>query len=185
MMSFCRGLVLSVALAAVGLTAGRAQDVKGPGKDVLDLARQAEAGKDVAKNAVALRKRFASVRAAMNLYNPRSRNGIGYGPRGVGIERRLVDLEEQPVDAETLKKESAELVRVAHINLVMAELTRGFAPQKPFLGRGKKEWERDLEALKTASRELLKAVKDGSPKAVQAAATRVNNACNNCHDGKP
>jgi hypothetical protein len=180
----CRGLVLGVAMAVAVLAAGRAQEVKGPGKEVLELARAAQAGKDVTMKAVALRERFTGVRAAMNLYNPRSRGGIGFGPRGVAIERRLLDLEEQPLDEPALKKESAEWARVAHVNLVMAEITRGFAPPKPFLGKGKKEWERDVEALKKASKELAKAVEAGSPKAVQAAAKRINNACNNCHDGK-
>jgi hypothetical protein len=166
------------------LTVGRAQEAKGPGKDVLELAREAAAGKDVTAKAVALRKKFVSVRGAMNLYNRRTRGGIGFGPRGVGIEWRLVHLGEDGIAAETLKKESEELTRVARINLVMAEIVRGFAPDKEFLGRGKKEWERDVEAMKTASRSLVKALESGSPKAVQEAATRINNACNSCHDGK-
>ena len=148
------------------------------------MAREADTDKDVATKAAALRKRFGSVGAVMRLYNPRPRGGLGFGSRGDGIEGRLVDLGEQAMTAETLKKESTDLMRVARINLVMAEITRGFAPDKPFLGRGKKEWERDLEAMKTASQGLLKALKAGSPRDVQAAAARVNNACNNCHDGK-
>ena len=120
----------------------------------------------------------------MNLYNPRDRGGIGFGPRGIAIERKLVDLEEKPLAAETLKKEATALVRLAHINLVMAEITHGFAPDKPFLGKGKKEWQRDVEAMKAASRSLLKAIAASSPKDVQLAAARINNACNNCHDGK-
>jgi hypothetical protein len=184
MASCCRGLVLGLAAVVVALTAGRAQEVKGPAGEVLELARQSSTGKDVSKKAVALKKRFATARAAMNVYNPRPRGGIGFGPRGIAIERRLIDLEEQAPSAETLKKESAELVRVAHVNLVMADLARGFAPAKPFLGRGKKEWDRDLDAVKKASRDLIEAIEAGSPKAVQAAAARVNNACNNCHDGK-
>jgi hypothetical protein len=184
MTSCCRGLVLGLAVVAAALTAGRAQDAKSLGQEVLELARESAAGKDVAKGAQALGKRFGSARAAMRLYNPRSsRNGgIGFGPRGLAIERRLIDLGEQATSAQTLKKESAELTRVAHVNLVMAEVLRGFAPAKPFLGRGKKEWEQDLEAMKVGSRGLLKALEAGDPKAVQAAAARINNACNSCHD---
>jgi hypothetical protein len=173
-----------MAVAVAILAAGHAQDAKSPAREVLALARESEEGKDVTKKAAALKKHFARVRAAMNLYNPRSRNGIGFGSRGVAIERKLVELEEEVPSAETLKKESAELTRVAHLTLVMAEITRTFAPDKPFLGKGKKEWERDVDAMKAASQELLKAIKDSSPKAVQTAAARLNNACNNCHDGK-
>jgi hypothetical protein len=177
-------VVFGLALAVGLLPAARTQDVRGPAREVLELALQAEAGKDVTERAAALRKRFRNVGAAMRLFNARSQGGIGFGPRAVGIEHRLVELGERGLSEATLKKESAELARVAHINLVMAEIVRGFAPTKPFLGRGKKEWERDVESLKAASAGLLKAVKSGAPKAVQAAAARVNTACNNCHDAK-
>jgi hypothetical protein len=166
------------------LATGRAQDAKNPWKEVVELAREAEAGKDVAKKAAALKKRFASARAAMRLYNPRTQGGLGFGPREVGIEAKLVELGDDGISAETLKKESADWKRVAGINLVMAEVIRGFAPDRPFLGRGKKEWERDADAWKSATGDLLKAMESGSPKDVQAAAARINNACNNCHDGK-
>jgi hypothetical protein len=182
-MSCCRGLALILGALGV-LAAGRAQDVKDPGKEVLELAKEAEAGKDVARKAAALKKRLGSVRAAMRLFNPRSSGGIGHGPRGVAIEWKLLDLGDAGITTEELKKESAELRRIAQINLVLAEITRGFAPEKPFLGRGKKEWERDVEAMKTASGSLLKALEAGSAKDVQAAAARINNACNSCHDGK-
>jgi hypothetical protein len=184
MASDWRGLVLGVAVAAGVLAAGHGQEAKGPGKEVLKLARESQDGKDVTAKAAALKKRFAGVRAAMNIFNPRYRGGIGLGPRGSGIERKLISLEEKGLSAEALKKESAELTSVAHITLVMAEVTRGFAPAKPLLGKGKKEWERDVDAMKAGSRNLLKALKAGSPKEVKAAAARINNACNNCHDGK-
>jgi hypothetical protein len=169
--------------AAVVLTAAPAQEAKGPAKLALELAREAEAGKDVTKRAAALAGQLKSVQAAMRLYSPRSRGGVGLGPKGVGIERRLLDLGEDGIAAEALKKESADLIRLAHVNLVVAEATRAFAPAKPFLGRGRKEWERDLGAVQEASRDFLKAVKAGDPKAVQSAAARVNKACDSCHDG--
>jgi hypothetical protein len=183
-MSRCRRLAFAGVVVLAGLVAGRAQDAKGPAKEVLELAREADAGKDVAARAAALKKRFGNVRGAMRLFNPRSAGGLGFGARGVAIEHKLLNLEEAGISAEVLKKETAHLRQIAQVNLVLAEITRGFAPEKPFLGRGKKEWERDVDALKTASKELLKALQAGSPKDVQAAAGRINNACNNCHDGK-
>ena len=174
---------LALALAGAGALAACAQGVKGPAKSALELAREAEAGKDVTKGIAALSKQLGGVEAAMKLYGPRSRGGVGVGPKGVGIERRLLDLAEDGVSAEALKKEAADLTRLAHANVVVAEATHAFAPAKPFLGRGKKEWDRDLTAVKDGSRELLKAIREGDPKAVRSAAARVNNACNSCHDG--
>jgi hypothetical protein len=178
-----RGLVFG-AVVLSAWAAARAQNVGGPGKAVLELAREVAEGKDVAKKAAALKKQFRSNSAAMRLYNPRSRGGIGFGPGGEGIEARFVDLGEEGISPEALKKEAQELRRAARINLVLAEVVRGFAPQKPFQGRGRKEWERDLEAMKKASAGLLKALDSGSPREVRAAAARINDACNSCHDGK-
>jgi hypothetical protein len=180
-----RWSTLALLLALGLLTVARAQTVRDAARDVLELAKQSEAGKDVDARAKALKRKYARVNTVMGLYNPRSRGGIGFGPQTKGrsdaIEQKFLNLGKTELSAETLKKESAELVRLAHINLVAAEVTRGFAPAKPFLGRGKKEWEQDVEALKKASRELLKAVKDGDTKAVKTAAGRINNACNSCH----
>lgn len=177
------GLVLGVAVVVVAMGSARGQDAKDRGKEVLALAKDSAAGKDVTKQAAALGKRFGSARNAMRLYNPRARGGIGFGQKGTGIEARLVDLEEDGVTAEVLKKESEELTRVAHVTLVMAEVLRVHAPAKPFLGRGKKEWERDLDQVKAGSRDLLKALEASDPKAVRAAVARVNKGCNSCHDG--
>lgn len=185
MKSHCRGLVLSFTLALAVLAAGRAQETRTPAEQVLELAQKSEAGKDIDKQAAALGQKFGNVRAAMRLYNARNQRpgGIGFGPQGQGIERRLLNLGEQHMTADALKKESVDLTRVAHINLVVAEITRGLAPEKPVAGSGKKEWERDVEAMKSASQDLTKALKAGDPRAVQTAATRINKACISCHDG--
>jgi hypothetical protein len=176
------GLLLAVAAGV--LTAGRAQEVKGLAKEVQELAREVEAGKDVTKRAAALSKRLRDIRAAMQLYGPRSLGGVGFGPKGVGIERRLIVLDEDGLSAATLKAESADLTRLAHVTIVVADASRGFAPEKPFLGRGRKEWERDFGAVQEGSRDLMKAVQAGDAKAVRAAASRINKACDSCHDGK-
>jgi hypothetical protein len=183
-MRVCRALMLATGIVAGSLTALSAQQAKNQAKDVLDLVRQSEEGQDVARKAAALKPKFSTVRVVMQLYNARSQGGVGFGAKGGRIERRLIDLDEDGISAEALKKESADLARVAHVNLVAAEITRGFAPDKPFLGRGKKEWDRDLDALKSASNDLLKAVKASDPKAVQSAAAKINHACNSCHDGE-
>ncbi len=184
MMPHKRTLIFAI-LAVLGmLTTSHGQQVKAPWKDVVELAQKADTDKDVARKAAALKTRFRDARAAMRLYNPRAQGGLGFGTAEVGIEARLVSAGEDGIDAATLKKEAEEWKRVARINLVMAEILRGFAPEKPFLGRGKKEWQRDVDVWKTASHGLLQALEKGSPKEVQAAAARINTACSNCHDGK-
>lgn len=184
-MSKCiRCLLLSTAVVLCSLMAGVAQELKGPAKEAVDLAGQAESGKDIAESIKKFRERFGGVRAAMNVFNPRQRGGIGFGTKGISIEGKLINLEKKELAADQLKSESAELTRVAHVAVIMADVFRDLAPSKEFLGRGKKEWVEDTDAMKAGSQSLLKALKAGDPKAVKEAATKINNACNRCHDGK-
>jgi hypothetical protein len=133
-MNHYRGIMLGIVAALGVLAAGRGQGMKQSWKDVVELAQQSDTDKDIGKKAAALKKRFNTARVAMQLYNPRTQGGLGFGPRSVGIEAKLVELGDDGIDAETLKKESAELKRMARINLVMAEIVGGFAPAKQFLG---------------------------------------------------
>ncbi len=153
-------------------------------KDVLALVAASQQGKEVTTEARQLSKKFNTIAAVMRLYNKRDQGGIGFGPKGVRMERRLIDLEEDGISAETLKHEANELRKLAHVNLILAEASRAFAPTKEFQGRGKKEWLRDLDAVQSASRELLKAIESNDPKAVQTAATTINKACTRCHEGQ-
>lgn len=181
-----RTLSLVGCLLLLTFAPGLAQQAKDKDrtKAVVDLASQSASGKEVAKKAASLKKLFPEVRTAMQLYNARKDGGIGFGDQGKrGIERTLVDLEEDGISKEMLSKLAPDLTRAAHLNLVLMEITRGFAPDKPFLGRGKKEWDRDVQLVLEGSRQLLKAVKAQDPKAVQAAAVQINKGCNNCHDG--
>ncbi len=145
------------------------------------LARESQDGKDVAKKAAALQKKYAGVHVLMRVYGPRSRGGLGFGPRAEPLEARLLELGERSLSAAALKGESAELLRVGHVNLVVAEVVQGYAPKKRAAGRGKAEWERDVANLKKASKDFLDAVKAADPKAVQASAARINKAYDSCH----
>ena len=100
------GLALLLVLGL--LAAARAQTGRGAAKDVLELAKQSEAGKDVVAQAKALKRRYARVNTVMGVYNPRSRGGIGFGPatkgRSDAIEQKLLNLAKTELSAETLKK---------------------------------------------------------------------------------
>lgn len=184
MKTWRRAFVAGALLLAVLSCPGWTQQKTGERiKEFLALVGEVESGKDVSKQATALGKKFGGVRTTMNLYNSKAHGGIGFGVKGTGMEARLVALEEKGITDEVLKAEAKELKKLAQITVVMSDALRGYAPAKPFLGRGKKEWDGDLETMKSGAQELSKAIAANDPKAVKAAATRINNACNRCHDG--
>ena len=120
----------------------------------------------------------------MIVFKPRDKKGIGVGPRGPGdgIEFKLNNLGKRKMAKAQLRKESAELLKMAYINLAMAEITPHYPP--PRLRRNKKgvkEWWQYTADWKTGTKAFLSAVKKGEPEAVKKAANSITNACNGCH----
>jgi cytochrome c556 len=178
-------LLLGVALL-VGTDARAAADeeTKKAQADILDLAKKLEGGKDVTSDAAAVKKKYEDLNTLMHAYKPSPKGGIGTGlqPKaGDGIELKIIALGKRPLPVATLKKEADALVKLAYINAALADITMHYAPTKPKGGKGAKEWKQYCKDQKDASMELVKAVKDGDAKKVQAAANNLNNSCNNCH----
>jgi hypothetical protein len=186
---FVRGLasgsVLALAiLFVVAVPVALADDdAKAAQKDVLDLAKASEEGKPIDKARLeAIKKKYDDLDTIMHSYKPRDKGGIGVGPKGKsdGIEIKLNNLGKKPLAKMQLDKEADELIKVAHINAAIADITKLYVP-KPKGGKGPKEWNEYAEAMKKSSLEFAKAVKSGDPKAVQKAANNVNASCTNCH----
>src|SRR5438105_257242 len=70
------------------------KEVSAARKDVLALAKEVEAGKDItAKAAAAMRKKYEDLNTIAQVYKPRNKRGIGFGPTPVmGIETKIRDL---------------------------------------------------------------------------------------------
>ena len=71
-----------------------------------DLARQAEAGKDITKQAAALSKKYDELIALMCVYKPRSKGGIGFG--FVSADSSLASAERSPAIHQILCELCAE-----------------------------------------------------------------------------
>ncbi len=187
MTRYVRGLVFGLGLLAIGLTTARALDdkddkeVKAAQKDVLDLCKEIAGGKNVSSRAAEIKKKYEDLNTVMHAYKPKAKGGIGFGsnPKD-GIETKVISLGKR-VPAGSLDKEGPELIRMANINIAIAEIAKHYAPAKPKGGKGKKDWETHLADQKKESQDLIKAVKAKDYKAVKAAANNLNNACNNCH----
>jgi cytochrome c556 len=179
-----------ILVLAIGLLASsplvRADDdddkaIKEAQKDTLDLAKAIEGGKDGKDIAAKMKKKFAELGPIMQAYKPRAKKGIGIGPKSPadGIEAKIISLGRRAT-ADAVSKQKGELIKMAYINLAIAEVTKHYPP-KPKGGKGPKEWQQYSEDLKKASRELIDAVKAGDAKKVKNAAANISTSCNNCH----
>jgi len=195
MFRYARTLGLGLALsAAIGLlTAGsaiRAADdddevkmTKSAGKDIADLAKQIEAGKDVKALAAKIDKKYEDLKPLMDAaFKPRDKYGIGVGPKGKGdgIEVKIQNMSKRALAAATLAKQKEALLKMGYINLAIAEVTM-LRSVKPKGGKGPKEWKSHTEEMKQGALELIKAVKSGNPAAVKTASLKLEGSCTNCH----
>lgn len=159
------------------------KDQKEAQKAIHELAKLLADGKDGAAKSAEVKKKFEDLEPIMHSYKPSPKGGIGYGMAGPGdsIEQKIINMGKRTTAAATLKKEQADLVKMAYINAAIADIAVHYAPAKPKNGKGAKEWKQFCADQKTASLELVKAVQAGSSEKVKAAATKMNDACNNCH----
>jgi hypothetical protein len=188
MSSLARAVTFGMALLAViALMAGddsrRAYGRQGGNaqKDILKLAEMLAAGKNIAGDAAALKKKYEDLEKIMDSYKPGNKGGIGYGKKKEGIELKLNAMGKRALAAGTLKGEKDDLLKMAYINLAIAEVASHYAPAKPKAGKGAKEWKQYTSDQKKAAEELIKAIEASSPEKVKAAANNINSACNGCH----
>jgi hypothetical protein len=182
----------SMLFLVIGLMAGNSavlgadddKEIKQAQKDVLDLVKMITDGKDVSAKAAEIKKKYEDLNTVMHIYKPSPKGGIGYGKpnAGDGIEMKVIALgSKKALAAAVLSKEKQDLIRMARINLAMAEITMHYAPAKPKGGKGAKEWKQYTTDMKKAAGDLAKAAEAGNSAKVKDAANNLNNACNNCH----
>jgi hypothetical protein len=180
-----RSLALIAGLSLLPFTTARDDDeIRKARKDVLDVAADLEAGKDVKARVAAIRKKYEELNPIMIVFKPPHRGGLSAGPREKddGIEKKLHMLAKRELSEKELEKARGDLVKAGWVSVAVARITHAYAPpEKKGEDRGPKEWRLDLEAMEKASKRLIDAAKAGDPAAVKKAATAVNASCNNCH----
>jgi len=182
MMRFPGGLIVLAASCFVGLAvAAEDEDIKKARTAIEAIAKNIEAGKDKDATAVAVKvkKDIEDLDAVMTAYKPAKSKGIGIG-KVDGIETKFNSLSKR-VDASALKTEEKDLLRMAYLNLAMAEIIKHYPPQKDQGMKTKKAWLKFNEEMKEGTEEFIKAVKGGKPAEVKKAAIKVVAGCTECH----
>ena len=182
------GAALTLALAAVGTARDKEDDAKAQ-KEVLEVAKAAEKGKgdkDLATMAKDIKeKKNLELDSLMKVYKNKNKGGVGFGEKPAadsGIESKIQALQrtERGPSAATLKKEGKDIIKLAYLNIAMAEIAKPHF-NKPMEGKNKKDWDKWLDDQKKAAKDLIEAVKKEDGKAVAKAAKEMQNACTECH----
>jgi len=180
------GLVLTLGLGTVGTA--RDKDSEEAQKEVLDVLKLVETGKDdkaLAARAADIKKKDVELNHLMKVYKLKEKGGLGYGenpdPKS-GVEAKIIALQRTSngPSANVIKKEAKDLIKLAHLNIAMAEIAKPHFV-KPMDGKNKKDWDGWLDDQKKAARDLIEAVKATDGKAVSKAAKEMLNACIECH----
>jgi hypothetical protein len=190
MNQFVRGLVMGGVLA-LGIGAltlnSRAyaddddKEIKEAQDAIVALAKDIEDGKPATAKVAAIKKKFDDLGTIMQVYKPRAKKGLGFGPTGEGIEAKLNSIGgKKGISKADLTKFEKELIKVSNVNLAMVEVLRKYPP-KPKNGKTEKDWNEYADAMKSGSLDLIKAVKAGDSAKVKSIAANISNACNNCH----
>jgi len=182
------GAALTLALAAVGTARDKEEDAKAQ-KEVLEVAKAVEKGKSD-KELAAMAKdikdnKNMELDSLMKVYKNKNKGGVGFGEKPTddsGIELKITALQrsERGPSAATLKKEGKDIIKMAYLNIAMAEIAKPHF-NKPMEGKNKKDWDKWLDDQKKAAKDLIEAVKKEDGKAVSKAAKEMLNACTECH----
>jgi len=178
MSRFVCGLILGSALAP-GLAfqpKDEDKELKAARKDVLDIAGQIEAGKKV--DTAAIRKKYDDLDLIMNVYKPRIRSSGGKPGSIDGVEAKIMHMAKRELLPTALRKEKYELIKMAYVNIAVAEIAQHYAPKT---GKGPRLWRQYNGDVIRASKEFIKAVNAEDAAKLKTAATNINSACNNCH----
>src|SRR5262249_8869110 len=181
---YTMGIALLLGLALVASLTRAAdddEDIKKARKDVLDVVKDVEGGKDVTKKVDAIRKKYEDLENLMKVYKPRDAGGIGFGavrPKADGIEFKINNLGTRKLSSGALAKEQKELVKMAYLNLAMSKITQKFVGKKK-----PTEWKKYSEDMEKYSKELLSELqkKEPNPDSIKKIATNLNSTCTGCH----
>lgn len=173
-------MLRSLLLLALLVAAARADDAVN--KDLLDLAADLDAGKDVTAKLKALHKKHDDLTDIMKAYKPRKKGGLGHGPEkpADSLESAIFNLAKKPLTKDALAKQKDELLRLASLNRAVLELATTHEPPK-WPQAKKAKWREFSEDMRKATRDFADAVRKADPVRLKKAAEGMNAACINCH----
>jgi hypothetical protein len=120
----------------------------------------------------------------MQAFKPRSKGGIGIGPKPDSItpdsiELKFNNLGKKALAPAALAKEAKDIAKAADVTKAIGGVTLLYAEKE-----GKKsptKWKQFAEDMQKAAGELSAAAKKGDAAEIKKAAMKLNASCNDCH----
>jgi cytochrome c556 len=134
-------------------------------KAIADAARKAAGGAD------------EGLKFVMQANKPRAKGGVG--PKGEGIELKIIALSKRVSPDDAAKSE--DLGKIADISKAISEVAYYYTPKTGAAGKDPKDWTKFTDEMKKGSEELAKAAKGGKAPEIMMAASDLNASCTNCH----
>jgi hypothetical protein len=181
------GGLLALAVGFLATGAGRAQKgdedeaaIKEAREAIVKMVETRDDGA-MQQQAAALAKKVTELNNIMQVFKPRKKNGLGVGPKGDGIELKIISMSKRTLPKGELTRQQDDLIRMAEVSRAVSEVAIHFTPKEKQPGKDPADWKKYTEDMKQGSLELIKAVKSGDPKLVRSAATNLNASCTDCH----
>jgi cytochrome c556 len=119
-------------------------------------------------------------------YKPQAKGGLGANPKpdsstGMGIERKLDLISQKGLPQTQVTRESADLIRMAHVVQAIAEIAEMNTPKMDEPKKPVADWKKFNKEQKEAAQDLIDAVKANNAGQVRTAATRLYGSCTSCH----
>jgi hypothetical protein len=193
MMLYVRGIILgtsglALALGLLAGGAGTAADDKALPDEVVKVASALEKqDSSSAKKMAGDIAKGNELEVIMHLFALRTKKGLGVGrqPGAVtpdGIERKIIELAKKQLPDKQLAEESPALTEMSYTTAAMALIAHAKAPAKDDGKKKVRDWLAWSEELREASLQMASAAKDKKAAELHKAATKVDGACNKCHD---
>ncbi len=179
-----RWSVCGVLALGLGLLATRSFSADEEDKKKTAAAREAiiklSQGKGTAKD-VAAKHELENV---MNGFKLRSKDGIGVGNpmdniKPDGIESKIQSLSKKELPPGGLKKEAPALMKMIQITRAIGDVAAYYPDAAK---KDPKAWKRFNEEMIKSAKDMEDAIKASDPTRLKQSVTKLNAACNDCHE---
>ncbi len=160
----------------------KAKKLAEPLKKLIDAQATGKGAADAAKALDKAAMKNGDLKSIMwAAYKPAEKAGVGVGPKGAGIEVKIITMQKKPLTNYELKAQAADLIKIANVAKSMAEIVDLNTPMK---NDGKKtiaNWKAFNKMQRDAAKDLENAVKAGKPDDVLKSMNNLYSSCTQCH----
>ncbi len=160
----------------------KAKKLAEPLKKLIDAQASGKGAADAAKALDKAAQRNGDLKSIMwAAYKPAEKAGVGVGPKGTGIEVKIITMQKKPLTNDELKAQAADLIKIANVAKSIADIADLNTPAKDNGTKTIANWKAYTKMQRDAAKNLEDAVKAGTAAKVLDAMNDLYASCTNCH----